>query len=74
MTGLKVKGGLPEGAGVVAEQRFEKGQMLCTVPAHVMMTTATAIRSKVRVLMHMNSCALHIVVELSVLFSLLVGR
>lgn len=45
--GLKLEGGLPEGAGVVATQPFEKAQLLCTVPAHVMMTTATAIRSKV---------------------------
>ncbi|CAM6120332.1 unnamed protein product [Calypogeia fissa] len=46
MVGLKLTGGLKEGAGVVAQRKFDKGQMLCTVPAHVMMTTATAIRSK----------------------------
>ncbi|KAL2614032.1 hypothetical protein R1flu_025724 [Riccia fluitans] len=44
--GLKLEGGLQEGAGVVATQAFEEGQLLCTVPANVMMTTATAIRSK----------------------------
>ncbi|KAL3678834.1 hypothetical protein R1sor_021790 [Riccia sorocarpa] len=44
--GLKLEGGLPEGAGVVATQACEEGQPLCTVPANVMMTTATAIRSK----------------------------
>lgn len=58
MVGLKLEGGLQEGAGVVAQKKFEKGEMLCIVPAHVMMTTATGIRSKVCLQIHVSASAL----------------
>jgi hypothetical protein len=45
--GLRLEGGFAQGAGVMATKEFKKGEMILVVPATAMMTSATAIYSKV---------------------------
>jgi hypothetical protein len=45
--GLRLEGGFAQGAGVMATKEFKKGEMMLVVPATAMMTSATAICSKV---------------------------